>query len=93
MLFSWFALAGKAVLLGFEAQNVIVLRLMRLLAGGRLSQAEAVRMVTDKMAAITEAQIIGANAVTGQRAHSAAGKILPKYKKRVGANRRRLSGR
>jgi hypothetical protein len=51
-------------------------------------------MVTDKVAAIAEAQIIGATAVvTGQTAHAAAGKILRKYKKRVGANRRRLSGR
>lgn len=81
---SWFALAGKAVLLGLEAQSVIALRLTRLAAGGTSSQAEAMRMVADKIAALAEVQIIGATAaVTGQSANVVAGKILRKYKKRA----------
>lgn len=94
MFGSWFTLVSKTVFLGFQAQNVIALRLIRLAAGGTPSQAEAVRMVTEKVAALAEVQIIGATAaITGQSADVTAVKILRKYKKRVGANRRRLSGR
>lgn len=94
MFESWFILARKAMVLGFQAQNVITLRLMRLAAGGTGSQTEAMRMVADKTAALAEVQIIGATAAfTGQSANVTAGKILKTYNKRVRANRRRFSGR
>jgi hypothetical protein len=93
MFASWFSLAAKAAQLGFEAQNVIALRLMRLAAGGTSSHAEAMRMISEKFAAIAEAQIIGTAAVaSGRSSNVVAGKILRSYKKRVRANRRRLSG-
>jgi hypothetical protein len=80
-------------MLGFEAQSVVALRLTRLAVGGPSSQAEAMRMISDKLSALAEVQIIAVTAaVTGQSANVVAGKILRKYKNRVGANRRRLSG-
>jgi hypothetical protein len=94
MFVSWFALAGRAAVLGLEAQTVIALRLMRLAAGGNSSRTEAMHMVTDKIAALAEVQIIGATAfVTGQSAQIVVSKTLRNYKKRIGANRRRLTRR
>ncbi len=54
MLNPWFSLFFKTVQLGFEAQNVIALRMMRLAAGGATAQREASRMITDKIAAGVE---------------------------------------
>jgi hypothetical protein len=93
MFHSWFALAYKTAQLGFEAQNVVALRLMRLAAGGTTSQTEATRMVNEKFAAFAEAQIAGtAAAIAGRPANVVSGRILNTYKKRVRANRRRLVG-
>jgi hypothetical protein len=94
MFHSWFALAYKTAQLGFEAQNVVALRLMRLAAGGTSSQTEARRMINEKFAALADAQITGtAAAMAGRPADVVSGRILNTYKKRVRANRRRLSGR
>ena len=54
MLNPWIALTLKAMQVGFDAQNVIFLRMMRLSAGGARGQSEARRMVSEKIAASTE---------------------------------------
>jgi hypothetical protein len=88
----WLALASQAALLGFEAQRVVALRMMRLATGGGHGQAEARRMVTEKFAAAAEAQAAAvAGAVEGRSAQRTGKKVLNVYKKRVRANRRRLS--
>ena len=51
MLNPWLALTFKAMQVGIDAQNVIVLRMMRLSAGGARGQSEARRMVSEKIAA------------------------------------------
>src|SRR4051794_41961150 len=48
-------LTSDAVLLGFEAQQVIGQRLMRIAAGGKGARFETERMVTKKIAALGEA--------------------------------------
>jgi hypothetical protein len=88
---SWFALAYKAAHLGFDAQRVIALRLMRLASGGASAQTEAKRMISEKPAALLEAQIAAATAVGSGKSNSAAKKVFGVYKKRVRTNRRRLS--
>jgi hypothetical protein len=88
---SWFALAYEAAQLGFDAQRVITLRLMRLASGGASAQTEAKRMISEKPAALLEAQIAAATALGGGKRNSAAKKALGVYKKRVRTNRRRLS--
>jgi hypothetical protein len=94
MFHSWFALAYKTAQLGFEAQNVVALRLIRLATGGTSSKTEARRMINEKFAALADAQIAGtAAAIAGRPVSVVAGRILHTYKKRVRANRRRLSGR
>ena len=88
----WFAFAYNAARLGFEAQHVITLRLMRLAGGGASGIAEGQRMVTEKMPALVEAQVGAATELAkGRRPEAAARKAIRVYKKRVGANKRRLS--
>jgi hypothetical protein len=88
----WFALSSQAALLGLEAQRVMALRLMRLAAGGARGQAEAQRMITEKVAALVEAQagaVVGA--IEGRGAQRIGKKAVGVYKRRVKANGRRLS--
>lgn len=88
----WLALSAQAALLGLEAQRVMALRLMRLAAGGARGQAEAGRMMTEKLAALVEAQAAAvAGAIEGNNSHRTARKVLGVYKKRVSGNRRRLT--
>jgi hypothetical protein len=89
----WFALAVQAAWLGWEAQSVIALRLMRLAGGGARGLNEARLMVADKMSAATEANVAAASAILAGDGHRTAKKVLRVYKKRVRANRSRLSRR
>ena len=90
----WLGLAFKVIGLGIEAQSVIALRMMRLAAGGSRGRAEASRMVAEKVSAFAEAQTAAATAIlTGRREKIVAGKVLNTYRKRVRANRRRLTRR
>ena len=52
----WIVLSLKAVQMCVEAQSVIALRMLRLATGGARMEAEASRMVTEKVAAAAEAQ-------------------------------------
>ena len=90
----WLAFGLKAAQIGVEAQNVIALRMLRLVFGGghRVAVAEATRMVTEKVAAASEAQAVSAMAIArGQSQHVVATKALGVLRKRVRANRRWLS--
>ena len=92
MLNPWLALSFKVFQLGIEAQSVVALRMMRLASGGAGTQAEMGRMMGEKAAAVTEAQFAAATAaVAGSKDHVIAGKALKVFRKRVRANRRRLS--
>jgi hypothetical protein len=92
LLNPWFALIFKTMQLGFDAQNVIALRMMRFAAGGARGQSEARRMATEKIAAGVEAQATAVSgAITGQSDTVVAGKVLRILQKRVRANKRRLS--
>ena len=84
----------KAWQIGLEAQGVIVLRMLRLAAGGAPAEAEASRMVTEKIWAAAEAHVAAATALLcGHEQHVVAGKALTVYGQHVRANRRRLSRR
>jgi len=88
---AWYALSFQAARLGWEAQGVIALRMMRLATQSAGGQTEARRMVTEKVAALAEAQAAAAAAITkGAKGPHVARKILSVYNKRVRANRRRL---
>jgi hypothetical protein len=84
----------KAWEIGFEAQSVIALRVLRLAAGGARAEAEGSRMLNEKTLAAGEAQVAATTAVMqGHKEHVVAGKALAVYSKRVRANKRRLSRR
>ena len=87
----WFTLASEAAQLGLDAQHVVALRIMRWAAGGASGQAEAQRMMREKPAALLEAQFAAAGPLAGGKSVVAARKVLAVYKKRVRANKRRLS--
>lgn len=89
---AWCALWLQTARLGWEAQSVIAIRLMRLATPGSRSRTEARRMITEKGAALAEAQAAAVAAVIkGGKGHHVAKKVLGVYKKRVRANRRRLT--
>ena len=92
MFNNWIALSYEVARLGWEAQNVIMLRMMKLAIGGAPAGREANRIVQEKIAAAGEAALAAASvaASAGWRP-KAARKVLRVYKKRVRANKRRLS--
>ena len=88
----WLSLCLKAFQIGVEAQTVIALRMLRFAAGGAGMKAETNRMMSEKVLAAAEAQ--GAAtlaAMRGKKMNVVASKALNVYRKRVRANRRRLS--
>jgi hypothetical protein len=89
----WFSVTLKTIQLGFEAQSVIALRMMKLAAGGPAAQTEARRMIADKMAAGIEVAVAASSVTSGQKDTVVADKILRVLKKRVHANKRRLARR
>jgi hypothetical protein len=90
----WFALSMQTAKLGWEPQGVMALRVMRMATQPAPSQTEARRMVNEKVAALGEAQAATVAAVIrGGKSHRVAKKVLGVYKKRVRANRRRLTRR
>jgi len=76
----------------WDAQAVMLLRCLRVAQGGAKARVEAQRMITEKAAALVEAQV-AATAATLKRKkkHKVAKKALAVYARRVRRNRRRLA--
>ena len=74
----------------WDAQAVMLLRCLRVAQGGAKARVEAQRMITEKAAALVEAQV-AATAATLKRKkkHQVAKKALAVYARRVRRNRRR----
>jgi hypothetical protein len=84
----------RATQVGWDANVVVAMRLMRLAVGGALAQREAQRMVAEKVTAIAEAQaaaitkmIMGGGMAAATKSASAV------YQRKVRANQRRLTRR
>jgi hypothetical protein len=89
---AWIALSAQAARMCWEAQAVILLRTMRIAKGGARAEAETLRMITEKVAALAEAQTAATAAtLKGSKKHRVAKKALAVYTRRVRRNRRRLS--
>ena len=80
MLAAWWNVG----MLAAESQQVIWLRCMRLAAGGPVASAEAVRMVSEKLA-------LAGPAAAGILLGHSSYKLVQRYRRAVRANRRRLS--
>jgi hypothetical protein len=79
----WLA-AAEWTLLGFDAQRVIALRVMKIAAGGSSARSEVSRMMTEKVPAAAEAVAILTRGGSGRR-------VIRRYRTHVRANVRRLS--
>jgi len=88
---AWWALGFDAWRLSLEASTVIGLRTARLAQGGALAQAEAQRMVAEKMAAGAALAGIAMTGGLGADPARASARVLAHYRRPVRANRRRLS--
>jgi hypothetical protein len=87
----WLDLAVDGWRLAAESQTVIALRLVKLAAGDAAAAAEAQLMVREKIQAAGEAQSAWlGDALTGS-AHLAPRRALAHYRRKVRANRRRLT--
>jgi hypothetical protein len=75
----------------FEVQSVVAMRLMKIAAGGATGAAESTRMVQEKAEASVAALTAGSLALAKGRGVKAKAAMVP-VKKRVSANRKRLSG-
>ena len=85
MFGAWWKLGMDTTMLLMESQAVIGLRMVKLAAGGASAHAEAQRMVGEKVAAAGEAAMLLATGASTQR-------VVSGYRRKVRANRRRLSG-
>jgi len=75
-----------AFMLAIESNRVVALRMMKLAAGGAAAQAEARRMVSEK---VGEAMVTGVTLMSG----GSQAKVIKRYRRRVAANARRLGRR
>ncbi len=87
----WTRLAFDSWALGLEASTVIGLRMMKLAAGGAAAQAEAQLMVSEKLAAGLALQTMAATGKLGASGPAIASGSLAHLRRKVRANRRRLS--
>ena len=82
----------EAAKFNLEIQSVVSMRLMKIAAGGAEAVAEYVRMVQEKSNAAAAAQTAGSLALAKGRSVKAATKAaMVPVKKKVRANRKRLS--
>lgn len=88
---TWFTLPLQTMQLGFEAQQVIGMRLMKVAMGGVEAGKEMELMVAEKTKAALDAQMVLAGAVFGADPEKTAGKVMAIYQRKVSANRRRLA--
>lgn len=89
----WMTLGFNSWMLGCEAATVVGLRMAKLAAGGPDAAQEAQRMILEK---ITETQALSLRAMTGTLGTSpvsAANAGVTQVRRKVRANRRRLSRR
>lgn len=79
--------------LALESWSVIALRSAGAMSGGSEQAAEASLMLTEKAQALWDAQVLTARSVLAGEPHLAAPRTLGLYRRRVQANRRRLTRR
>lgn len=87
----WSAWPIRIAALNVEAQQVIALRMWRIMTAGHRAQAEVKRMVSEKAAALSEVHV-GAAAIMlrGGNPKRLASNTLRVYRRRVRRNKRRL---
>lgn len=87
----WFGISFDAWTFGLEAGSVMALRTLKVAAGGPAAEAETRRMISEKIEAGWDLQVKAMTGGLGATPASAAAKTLAHYRRKVRANRRRLS--
>jgi hypothetical protein len=87
---SWLRLSFDFWRAGFEAQQVVALRLAKLARGGASATNEASRMGLEKIVTAVEAQQVAATALLTGKAAQIPARTVALYRRKVRANRRRL---
>ncbi|HQR89975.1 MAG: hypothetical protein B7Y78_06980 [Caulobacter sp. 35-67-4] len=87
----WAGLAWNAWAMGLEASTVIGLRTMKIAAGGAAAQAEIDLMVGEKMTAAMTLPMLAMTGQLGTNGPAVAAGSISHLRKKVRANRRRLS--
>lgn len=88
---SWLSVGWNAWSLGIEASSVIGLRLAKIAAGGEAGEREARRMVAEKIDAGLELQALALTGGLGWSPSTGAARTIAHYRRKVRANRQRLS--
>ncbi|MGH6963683.1 MAG: hypothetical protein ACREE0_04310 [Phenylobacterium sp.] len=86
----WIGIGFDAWRLGLEASTVIGLRTMKIAQGGAAGEAEAQRMVQEKIDAGLALQALALTGGLGMNPATASARTLAHYRRKVSANRRRL---
>jgi hypothetical protein len=87
----WLGIGLDVWSLGFEASAVMGLRALRIAQGGAAGQAEAERMVSEKVEAAMALQAQALTGGLGGTPASATARAIAHYRRKVKANHRRLS--
>lgn len=88
---SWFGAAFAVWSLSVEASYVIGLRSLKIAAGGAAADTEARRMVEEKIEAIWALYTKALMGGLGPTMHTASTRTLAHYRRKVRANRTRLT--
>lgn len=86
----WIGIGFDAWRLGLDASAVIGLRTLKIAKGGAAGEAEAQRMVSEKVKAGLALQSLALTGGLGLTPASASARTLAHYRRKVSANRRRL---
>jgi hypothetical protein len=89
---SWLHVGLDAWLLSIEASSVIALRMLKATTGGGAAEAEASRMVTEKIEAGLALQAKAMAGTLGTTPLGVASTMIAHYRRKVKANKRRLTG-
>jgi hypothetical protein len=87
----WMRAGFAAWSLGIEASTVIMLRTMKIASGGAAAEREIYQMITEKIEAGIDLQTKAMTGELGFTPESATNKTLSHYRRKVRANRRRLT--
>ncbi len=87
----WLQLGWQSWALATEASSVIALRTLKLAAGGAAAEAEATRMIAEKSRAALELQAMFVAGALGRSAPTVMKRTMGHYRRKVRANRRRLT--
>lgn len=87
----WTGIVWDAWAMGLEASSVIGLRTMKIAAGGSAADAEIRLMVREKVTAAMTLPMLAMTGKLGGNPTAVAARSLTHLRKKVRANRRRLS--